>query len=121
MCAPVLGMEQEGDDHWGEQLPGAPSPALRTLDSSDAQPSQEAGYSQQGPGGWARHSEQTAGEGPSCGGASRPMGRTDSIRRKKGRKKKSEVARGVRLSVTPWIVAYQTSPSMGFSRQESNA
>ena len=25
----------------------------------------------------------------------------------------------VRLFVTPWIVAYQVSPSMGFSRQES--
>ena len=24
----------------------------------------------------------------------------------------------VRLSVTPWTVAYQASPSMGFSRQE---
>ena len=24
----------------------------------------------------------------------------------------------VRLFVTPWTVAYQTSPSMGFSRQE---
>ena len=24
----------------------------------------------------------------------------------------------VRLFVTPWIVAYQASPSMGFSRQE---
>ena len=33
VCAPVLGMEQEGDDHWGEQWPGAPSPALRTSDS----------------------------------------------------------------------------------------
>ena len=24
----------------------------------------------------------------------------------------------VRVSVTPWTVAYQASPSMGFSRQE---
>lgn len=32
---PVLGMEQEGDGHWGEPRPGAPSPARRT---SDVQP-----------------------------------------------------------------------------------
>ena len=30
---------------------------------------------------------------------------------------KSEVTRHVRLFVTPWTVAYQASPSMGFSRQ----
>ena len=30
----------------------------------------------------------------------------------------SEVASPVRLFVTPWTVAYQAPPSMGFSRQE---
>ena len=30
----------------------------------------------------------------------------------------SEVAQLVRLFVTPWTVAYQAPPSMGFSRQE---
>ena len=32
--------------------------------------------------------------------------------------RESEVAQRVRLFVTPWTVAYQPSPSMGFSRQE---
>ena len=38
------------------------------------------------------------------------------ILRKKGKKVKS-LSR-VRLFATPWTVAYQASPSMGFSRQE---
>ena len=36
---------------------------------------------------------------------------------KKGRKKEKSLSR-VQLFVTPWIVPYQLSPSMGFSRQE---
>ena len=33
-------------------------------------------------------------------------------------KSESEVTRHVRLFVTPWTVAYQAPPSMGFPRQE---
>ena len=32
--------------------------------------------------------------------------------------KRSEVAQSCRLFATPWTVAYQAPPSMGFSRQE---
>ena len=34
------------------------------------------------------------------------------------KKKLVKSLRRVRLFVTPWTVAYQASPSMGFSRQE---
>ena len=34
------------------------------------------------------------------------------------KKKKVKSLRHVRLVVTPWTVAYQVPPSMGFSRQE---
>ena len=36
----------------------------------------------------------------------------------KSRKGKVKSLSRVRLSATPWTVAYQASPSMGFSRQE---
>ena len=37
---------------------------------------------------------------------------------KEVKESESEVAQCVRLFVTPWTVAYQAPPSMGFSRQE---
>ena len=35
-----------------------------------------------------------------------------------GKEGEGEVAQYVQLFATPWTVAYQASPSMGFSRQE---
>ena len=38
--------------------------------------------------------------------------------RGKGKKRKVKLLSGARLFATPWTVAYQAPPSMGFSRQE---
>ena len=60
---------------------------------------------------------QLSPPGPlNCGGWRRPLPDLWAKKEKKGRKVKSLSC--VWLFVTPWTVAYQAPPSMGFSRQE---